>query len=616
MKKTLLFLAVLIACKMYSQCTPTCSSYEAIPITYTTYPTTGNLVAPGDYFPNGDDGYTNPVGLGFNFNFYCTTYSNVLIYTNGLLQFNIGQPSTFPLGYDAAQDIPDPSLPTVLNGMVCFRMDDLDPSVGGTVTYTTIGTSPNQAFVLTYSDVPIFGNPSLLNSGQIVLHETTNNIEIITIFSALSPNLATQGIENELGTKATEVTGRNQSYWSGSQDAYRFIPVIPSPPSVVNGGSLVCQGSQNIYTSAAAPGALSYSWTTPQGWNGSSTTTALTSTAGVSGNLSVTATYTCGTSEPAQIQVSVVTSPVVSIVSADPFLLCDGQTFTITPSGGTNYTVYPGPVVSPGTGPIVITSFGNTTYSLVGSDITNCVSFNTATVDITSNPTPTVSVNSGSICVGENFTIQPSGANSYGVTGGFLTVSPATPGVYNYSVTGIGLGNNQCPSIQPAVSSLSVYAPPSMTVSTPNTIICKNHTITITAAGADLYSWTGTGFTTPAISVAPQGNTTYTVVGTTTAGCTASKIISIVVSPCTGIAELNNTGSIVRLFPNPTSGKFTVVLSDANADVEVFSSSGQLLFTRHTNTGELEIDLAEMAAGLYYLKLGGDASGVVKIVKQ
>lgn len=616
MKKTLLLLALLINCLAGAQCVPTCTSYAVMPITYTTYPTTGNVVAIADFFPNGDDGYTNPVALGFNFNFYCTTYSNVLIYTNGLLQFNIGQPSTFPLGYDAAQLIPSPNSPTTLNGMVCFRMDDLDPSVGGTITYTTIGTSPNQAFVLTYSDVPIYGNPSLLNSGQIVLHETTNLIDVITIFSALSPNLATQGVEDQIGMEATAVVGRNQAYWSGSQNAYRFQPVTPLPPSTVGGGTLVCQGSQNIYTSATASGALSYSWSVPQGWTGSSTTTALTTTAGASSNLSVSAIYTCGASEPAQIQVSVVTAPVVSIVSADPFVLCDGTTFTITPSGGINYTVYPGPVVSPGTGPIVITSFGSATYSLVGSDATNCSSFNAATVAITSEPTPTVSVNSGSICVGGNFTMQPSGANSYGVTGGFLTVSPLTPGVYNYSVTGIGLGNNQCPSIQPAVSSLSVYAMPSLSLTTPNTIICKNHTITLTAGGADNYSWTGTGFTGSSISVAPQANTTYTVVGTTTAGCTASKVISIVVSPCTGISELTNAGQLLQVYPNPTSGKITVVFSDASADVEVLSSAGQLLFTRHAESGRLDIDLAEMAVGLYYVRLKGGASEAVKVVKE
>lgn len=619
MKKNLLlaFITLLLAIRVDAQCVPTCSNYATMPITYLPYSASGNTVATSAFYPNADDGYTSPIQIGFNFNYYCTTYSTVLIYTNGLIQFDIGQPSTFPLGYDAAQLIPNPSSPTILNGIVCFRMDDLDPSVGGTITYTTMGLAPTRTFVVTYSNVPTFGNASLLNSGQIALYETTNMIDIITISAPLGPNLATQGIENASGTVATAVPGRNQSNWSATSSAYRFAPFTPAPPLSISGATQVCQGTQNIYTSATANGATSYSWALPSGWSGSSTTTALTATAGASGNLSVSATYTCGMSAPAQIQVSVVPAPVVSIVSADPFVLCDGTTFTLTPSGAVNYTVLPGPVVSAGGGPIVITSYGSATYSLIGQDATNCLSFNTATVDIVSEPTPTVSVNSGSICIGQSFVMQPSGANAYNVSGGFLTVTPNTPGVINYSVTGVGTGSNQCPSIQPAIASLTVYAVPSVSISAAKTIICKNETVTLAASGANTYSWTGTGVANSSIAVSPQSNTNYTVVGTTTAGCVGNKVISIVVSPCTGIGEQNVAANHLQVFPNPSTGQFRLVMDNVQngAEVEIYSVTGQLVLSAKTEAGAVDLDLGTQPDGVYYLRVKGEPHNALKLVK-
>src|SRR6218665_1839384 len=297
MKKSLLllYLGVFSAGLIRAQCAFTCNNYIVSQITYSMFPTGGTNAYPM-FIPNTDDGYTPPVPLGFSFNFFCSTYTSALVYTNGLIQFDIGQPSTFPLGYDAAQQIPDPFLPTVLNGIVAFRMDDLDPTVGGTINFNTIGASPNQMFVVTYSDVPIYGLPNMLNSGQIVLYETSNVIEIHSTASPQSPNLATQGIESANGMMGFAPQGMNQSYWSANTVAYRFSPYTPTPPSAITGPTTICEGTSNAYQINASPGATSYTWSYPGGWNGPNGSTAVTPTAGASGDVSVTATYSCGTS--------------------------------------------------------------------------------------------------------------------------------------------------------------------------------------------------------------------------------------------------------------------------------------------------------------------------------
>lgn len=620
MKKLLLSVlaTVLSVGCSWSQCIPTCTNYVAIPITFTTYPAAGNNAIP-QFIPNTDDGYTPPVPIGFPFTFYCTTYTSVLVYTNGLLQFDIGVPSTFPAGYDAAQSIPNPNSPTILNGIVAFKMDDLDPGVGGTVTYTTLGTAPNRMFVLTYSAVPIFtvSPPSLiLNSGQIILHETSNNIDIITIDAPLSPNLATQGIESASGMTATAVPGRNQSNWSASNSAYRFIPVTPIPPASVSGTQLLCEGTPGAYTSLPANGATSYTWALPAAWTGTSSTTALTATAGASGNVSVSATYTCGTSAATTISVTVNPAPLVSIQSVNPFVICAGTSFTVNPSGAVNYSVYPGPAAT-GPGPLVVTGYTSTIYNLVGSDANNCLSINSATVFIEAQETPTVSVNSGSICLGQSFTMVPSGANSYVVSSGFLTVTPNIAGVNNYSVTGVGTGTNYCPSIVPAISSLTVNALPVINISTPRTTICKNETITLSASGASTYSW-NSGQTNGTITISqslPVFN--YSVTGISAEGCMSSKTILITLSPCTGIEEAGTDTRALSVFPNPSNGIFTIktdLISD-NDQIEIYNNLGQLILTQDIKQEGI-IDMNLQPDGLYFIKLKGTTKTLYKLVKQ
>jgi hypothetical protein len=618
MKKSLLllYLSVFSAALIRAQCAFTCSNYVVSPITYSMFPTGGNNAIPM-FSPNADDGYTPPVPIGFNFNFYCTTYSTVLVYTNGLIQFDIGQPSTFPLGYDAAQMIPNPNSPTILNGIVAFRMDDLDPTVGGTVTYTTIGVAPNRMFITTYSNVPIFGQPNILQSGQIVLYETTNIIEIHSASSPQSPNLATQGIENATGTLGLAPAGMNQSFWSATNIAYKFAPYTPTPPSAITGPTNVCEGTSNLYQTVPIAGATSYTWSYPAGWNGPYSSTAVTATTGASGSISVTATYTCGTSAPAQLNVSVTPAPVVSIVSTNPQILCSGNTFTIVPGGATSYTLEPGTITGPT--PFVITAGVTTSYTLTGTDASNCKSFNPATSNVLVNPSPTVTSLSGSICQGQSFNMSPSGAVTYAITGGFANVTPASSGTYTYAI--IGTAANGCTNTVPVVSSLTVNPNPIINVTASRPNICKGETAILTASVADTYSWS-TGATTNTIALSTTlttGNQTYTVTGTTNAGCSRSKTGSVYVFACTGIEEEVAGSTGISAYPNPSNGLLQIKFESIhkNTSLALYDATGRLVIGREATLTEMKLDLSNLAAGLYYLKVkNGNAAETLKIVKE
>lgn len=100
----------------------------------------------------------------------------------------------------------------------------------------------------------------------------------------------------------------------------------------------------------------------------------------------------------------------------------------------------------------VATASVTTYYQLASSCAFSSLSANSNTLTFTKNDGPVVSVNSGSICLGQSFTMTPSGATTYTFSNGGSVVTPTATA--NYTV--IGVGSNGCVSPIPAVSSVTV----------------------------------------------------------------------------------------------------------------------------------------------------------------
>jgi trimeric autotransporter adhesin len=122
------------------------------------------------------------------------------------------------------------------------------------------------------------------------------------------------------------------------------------------------------------------------------------------------------------------------------------------------------------------------------------------------------------------------------------SVTTAMSGTYSVTIT------DNCGSTATASTSLTVNPIPVMSVTPATAIYCSpgGAAITMTASGADTYSWspaTGLSATTGAtVDATPTSSTNYTVVGTTTAtGCTASTTAIVTVSPAVTITAANAT---------------------------------------------------------------------------
>jgi hypothetical protein len=80
-------------------------------------------------------------------------------------------------------------------------------------------------------------------------------------------------------------------------------------------------------------------------------------------------------------------------------------------------------------------------------------------------------------------------------------------------------------------------------------------------------------------------------------------------------------GSFFRVYPNPTTGVFTLELSEVSetmvVNVEIYSMRGDKLYTgQYSGEKRHQLSLEGKPAGIYYLRVhSGTVSGSVKILK-
>jgi hypothetical protein len=229
--------------------------------------------------------------------------------------------------------------------------------------------------------------------------------------------------------------------------------------------------------------------------------------------------------------------------------ICSGNTTTLTASSTGTITWYATATSTTalGTGTVYITpvlTTGNYTYYAEASTCTVSASRTAITVSV--NPSPTITVNSGSICNGNSFTISPGGAATYTISGGSAVVSPTTTSSYSIS----GTSASGCTSTSATISTVTVNALPSISVNSGS--ICSGSSFTLNPTGASSYTYSG-----GSAVVSPTGTTTYSITGTSAFGCvgtnTAVSTVTVNARPVISV----NTGSVC------SGSSFTIVATGA-----------------------------------------------------
>jgi uncharacterized protein (UPF0179 family) len=411
-------------------------------------------------------------------------------------------------------------------------------------TYSVSGTDVNGCINMSFTSVTVNPLPVVaVNNGTICAGN---------VFTLLPSGAVTYtysggtGLVSPVVTTSYSVTGTS-SLGCISPAAVSNVLVNPLPVLAFTGTTQVCEGSAITQT---VSGASTYSWS-----NGSMTNTVLLSP-GITTTYTVTGTSAAGCPATATRLVSVFARPIISVNSGT---ICSGNTFTIAPSGAVTYSFSGGSAT--------VAPITNSTYSVTGTDAMGCISASPAVSSLVVNTSPTLSVNNGTTCAGDSFTIIPAGAATYTYSGGAAIVNPVVSSTY--SVTGTSaLG---CISTNTIVSSVFVNPLPVLVITGTNQV-CEGSVITQTVSGANTYAWSS-GATTATVSLTPTVSTTFSVTGTSSAGCVSNSARFITVNARPVITVNSGTICSGNSFTMLPSGASTYTIAGGSNIVTPLANS-------------------------------------------
>jgi hypothetical protein len=292
-------------------------------------------------------------------------------------------------------------------------------------------------------------------------------------------------------------------------------------------------------------------------------------TANTTYSLSGSSSFGCA-GNTATLAVTVNSLPAVAITGTNA--LCSGGSVTLSASGATTYTWS----TSSNSISIAVSPTVNTSYSLSGTSSLGCVG-NTATLAVTVNTLPIIAITgTTAVCAGGSVSLTAGGANTYtwstGSNSSTVVVTPSiTAGSFTYNV----VGSSSVGCRRTKVDSILVRAIPTLTITGGN-YVCNGNTLNLNVSGASTYSW-NTGSTSNSIAVTPSVNTSYSVVGTSTAGCKGTSVNNVTVVSIPTVAITGNTvicfGDSLTLVANGANS-YTWSTGSTNSFVVVTPSTG------------------------------------------
>lgn len=498
----------------------------------------------------------------------------------------------------------------------------LNPSPGSTTVYTISGTqggcngtNTSTVTVVGQPTISITGNNSICSGNSTILTasgannytwmpggQTTSSVSLnplstsnytvtgsngicssttlTTLNVTSTPTLAVNPTTICAGQTATlNASGATSYTWNpggSTGTSYTASPASSTSVSIIGAnGTCTAQTTSSITVSGAiiitvnspticagqsasltAGGATTYTWNTGVNTNTLNVSPSATTIYTISGS-----NGSCTGSNTATVSVNA--TPVLTVTSTN---ICTGQTATLNVSGANTYTWSNSSnastqLVSPST---------TTVYSVAGTDNNGCISTGVYSTTITVTATPTISVNSPSICAGQTATLTANGATNYTwsttETTSSINVTPVSTA--NYTVVGTNGGCNTS-----TITSVNVSPSPTVTASASNTTgcptLCVNFTESITPTSSTFTYNFGDGSNSnsnnPTHCYNNSGN--YSVIITAadaTLGCSSSytlpTIINVVNNPIAdfsvqggNIVFVNNSVQLINSSSNATN---------------------------------------------------------------
>ncbi|WP_444997657.1 DUF6701 domain-containing protein [Aliikangiella sp. IMCC44359] len=286
-----------------------------------------------------DDDY-QLINLGFTFYLGETGYTQVRLLGNGALHFGTDQGFHKDYNNEAlpiTTALAGPGFEEPADRVIAGYWDDLEPSLGGTVRYGTLGSAPNRRFVASWENVPRYNGAGTEYSFQILIYEN-GNVRFRYGNDDENGSSSTIGIEVD----DTDFTQFSFNTTNSVNDANDILWTREFP--TLNSAAAVCTDTDTVtlnFASAVSPARASYA-----------------SNFSINNGISVlAATYINSTT------VELTTTP-----------MSTGVTYTVSttfPNQSTTFTLAAGAAVfvnstTPGTGSYTATSSGDFTITIVG----------------------------------------------------------------------------------------------------------------------------------------------------------------------------------------------------------------------------------------------------------
>jgi hypothetical protein len=592
-----------------------------------------------------DDCHEGNIPLGFNFPYYGVNHNQISIGSNGTVYFE-----NVYLGLSNSCMPGTPSYTMAQFNYIAHMWNDLAANYQGGI-YTQ--AFPNY-FVIEYHDIVPCCATGDGDTWQVILFKNGN---ILMQYKELSnTGLSggfTTGIQNDATTGLQYICDGVGTALASGRAILFSPPTYTCPPvsqAILGPNSGYCSG--NTVNLSAGAGSIAQMWSTGATTNSISVST--------TGSYNLVALDTNGCSVVDTISIAEYSVPVVNLGS--DVTLCGGAAMLDAGNPGSSYLWSNGATSqminanSSGTYSVQVTNINGCTgtdaasvtiYPVpminLGSDINICggsivldagisgasYSWNTGastqTISVSSSGTYSVSVTDANGCSGNDainigvFTppvvdlgadlivcgtnavldAANSGATynwSTGETTQTITVSAS--GSYNVMITDA----NGCTDSD--VIDVSIYPVPVVTLSLAVDTMCTaDAAIALTGGSPAGGTYAGPGVTAGIFdpSVAGTGVHTISYMYTDANGCADATVETITVDVCAGITE--SSEAQVAVYPNPSAGVFNVTFQGTDNTVEVYNSTGKLVYFEQINASTGVISLEGMSNGIYLMKV-------------
>lgn len=442
-------------------------------------------------------------------------------------------------------------------------------------------------------------------------------------------------------------------------------------PNAITGLDKLCSVNNATYSIGPVNGATNYTWNLPNGMTGSSNTNsivvAISQSGFSSGNISVTANASCGSTSPKLKLISAQTGTPGAIYG-QVVNVCgnSSKTYSIVAVANAtqyNWTAPVGSIISGSANNTITTNNNSITVTFPTNFITgkitvsssnNCYTSASKSLTVIQSPagsSPGIISGRTNVCsimgstVNTTYSISPVN----GVTNYFWAVPSNATLISGQGTTQINVqynslfngGNISVASVGSCTNSATRFlgvgkVPGSVSNILGPTTTCAIQGLNTSYSVAPISDASGYLWTIPTSGTIISGNNTNKIVVAfsnsiianskitvrATNSCGGSAIKTVTITPCASLRiasaeneneetqDLNNLFSLSELYPNPTNGTISFEISsgkESEIEIHIFDLLGQQVYYNQTRVYEgeskVEIDLAELSKAYYLVHI-------------